>query len=483
MARKPPKGKSLAEVNPKIAKQWHDSKNGDLTASDVSCGSNDKVWWKCDKGDDHEWKASVNNRSKGRGCSVCSNTIVVKSNCLKTLYPKISNLWHPTKNGNLSPQEFVPGSNKKVWWKCPEGDDHEWEQLIIHVVQKTSKYCSICSNDIIVSSNSLAMLYPETSLLWHPKKNGDLTPLEVGPGSHKKVWWKCPNGEDHEWKTSVRNLFDMPSKKATGCPCCAGQKLSSTNCLANVNPEVSKEWDYQKNYPLRPQVLLKRSSAVYSWICSENPKHTWDSSIANRNRPKGGGCPYCAGQKVNETNSLSTTNPELAKEWHPTKNGDFTPDKITEASNKLAWWKCLKEDDHVWKTVISSRLQSGCPSCAEYGFNRSKDSLFYIRKIDLDNRKQALKFGITNNMDGDREKQQKRHVKGGVKTILREEVSGEIALDIENLCKKYFGRKGFLTKEEFPDGFTETIKYSEENLIKIKSIVDEVLTEKAEKKN
>ena len=54
---------------------------------------------------------------------------------------------------------------------------------------------------------------------------------------------------------------------------------------------------------------------------------------------------------------------------------------------------------------------------------------------------------------------------------------------IENKCKKYFGRKGFLTKDEFPDGFTETIKYSEKNLNKIKSIVDEVLNEKAEKKN
>jgi hypothetical protein len=26
MARKPPKGKSLAELNPKLAKQWHTSK-------------------------------------------------------------------------------------------------------------------------------------------------------------------------------------------------------------------------------------------------------------------------------------------------------------------------------------------------------------------------------------------------------------------------------------------------------------------------
>jgi hypothetical protein len=40
-----------------------------------------------------------------------------------------------------------------------------------------------------------------------------------------------------------------------------------------------------------------------------------------------------------------------------------------------------------------------------------------------------------------------------------------------------------LTEEEFPDGFSETIKYLEENLNNIKSIVDEVLNEKAEKKN
>ena len=49
MARKPPKGKSLAEVNPELAKQWHTSKNGDLTPEDVSAGSKKKVWWKCEK--------------------------------------------------------------------------------------------------------------------------------------------------------------------------------------------------------------------------------------------------------------------------------------------------------------------------------------------------------------------------------------------------------------------------------------------------
>ena len=39
MPRKPPIGKSLAEVNPKLAKQWHSTMNGALMPLDVSSGS------------------------------------------------------------------------------------------------------------------------------------------------------------------------------------------------------------------------------------------------------------------------------------------------------------------------------------------------------------------------------------------------------------------------------------------------------------
>ena len=41
--------------------------------------------------------------------------------------------------------------------------------------------------------------------------------------------------------------------------------------------------------------------------------------------------------------------------------------------------------------------------------------------------------------------------------------------------KKIFGKKGYLTKKEMPDGFTETIKYSEENLKKIMKVVESVI--------
>jgi hypothetical protein len=41
-----------------LAKQWHPTKNNELTPFDVSKGSDKKVWWKCEKGKDHEWKTA-----------------------------------------------------------------------------------------------------------------------------------------------------------------------------------------------------------------------------------------------------------------------------------------------------------------------------------------------------------------------------------------------------------------------------------------
>ena len=65
----------LQTVNPELAAQWHPTKNGKLTAAQVTAGSHKKVWWlyqydnpKTRKHFDFEWQAAVNNRSKGKGC-------------------------------------------------------------------------------------------------------------------------------------------------------------------------------------------------------------------------------------------------------------------------------------------------------------------------------------------------------------------------------------------------------------------------------
>jgi predicted DNA-binding protein YlxM (UPF0122 family) len=108
------------------------------------------------------------------------------------------------------------------------------------------------------------------------------------------------------------------------------------------------------------------------WIC---PKSECGSSFDMRisHKINGISCPFCAGKRVNDTNSLLTLRPNLAKEWHPIKNGDLTPHDVPIFSSKKIWWIC--ELGHEWQVIVGtrSRKNSGCPYCSGYkvfvGFN------------------------------------------------------------------------------------------------------------------
>ena len=66
-----------------------------------------------------------------------------------------------------------------------------------------------------------------------------------------------------------------------------------------------------------------------------------------------------------ETYNLAVINPDLADQWHPTKNGDRTPKDVAPGSHDKAWWRC--EKGHAWDAVVSSRNRgSGCPDCPRY---------------------------------------------------------------------------------------------------------------------
>lgn len=113
---------SLARHRPDIASMWHKEKNKDLTAFDVAGLT---VWWQCPTGaKDHEWEAKVCNVVNGdgtTGCPCCANKKVAKDNCLKTVYPLIAAMWHPTMNGQITPADIVATTHKEFWWKCNSG--------------------------------------------------------------------------------------------------------------------------------------------------------------------------------------------------------------------------------------------------------------------------------------------------------------------------------------------------------------------------
>ena len=57
---------------------------------------------------------------------------------------------------------------------------------------------------------------PNLATEWNYDKNNDLTPRDVTPNSHKKVWWKCSEG--HEWQAIIKNR-----NKGRGCSQCTKQ--------------------------------------------------------------------------------------------------------------------------------------------------------------------------------------------------------------------------------------------------------------------
>ncbi len=370
---------SLATLHPDLSLEWHPTKNGSLSPEHVGTGSHQKVWWKCRKGPDHEWSAPIRDRAlKAFGCPYCSGRRVSVTNSLATLHPDLAQEWHPTKNDGLLPHQVVAGSNRKIWWKCPKGPDHEWSASP-NSRTRGGNGCPHCRGIRVSVTNSLASLRPDLAAQWHPTKNPDLSPDQVVAGSHLKVWWKCAKGLDHEWPAQILSR----TSGGVGCPYCAGQRVSTTNSLASQRPDLIKEWHPSKNGEHRPTEFVAGSQKRVWWICSKDPSHEWRTSVANRAKLNSG-CPYCTRRLATDQTSLSHCRPDIAAEWHPSKNGALSPTSVVVGSNRPVWWQCSRNLSHVWQTRIDHRTRedSGCPVCSGRGWLTTAIRGFVASLID-----------------------------------------------------------------------------------------------------
>jgi hypothetical protein len=98
---------------------------------DVPAGSGIYVWWKCDRGPDHEWKSQARSRTiRGTACRFCANKQVAPSMAITATHPEIAAQWHPTRNGTRRPDEFTYGSHFDAIWQCPLYKTHVWPARI-----------------------------------------------------------------------------------------------------------------------------------------------------------------------------------------------------------------------------------------------------------------------------------------------------------------------------------------------------------------
>jgi hypothetical protein len=355
--------KKLSVTAPAIADQWHAKKNGEFKPSMVSDSSTRRVWWQCPENRSHVWQGSPYERTReGRTCPYCRGWAVNDSNSLSTLRPNVAKQWHPTRNGKLTPDMVTEHSSRLVWWRCVKNDKHVFQAKICWQASTDKPRCPRCCPRRTMPEKSLAVRSPELATQWHSTLNGDLTPTDVSPHSSKRIWWQCPAGPDHVWQQT-------PNVRAqgAGCPFCAGHFASSTNSLALLHPQLAAEWHPTKNGTLKPTDVTPGSSRRVWWRCSRNHDHVWAVTITER--VQGSRCRLCFAEdraRASKGYSLKTEYPDVAKQWHSTRNGTLTPDQVYPKSQKRVWWQCSKRKSHVWDAVIATRTYShaGCPFCA-----------------------------------------------------------------------------------------------------------------------
>ena len=361
----------LQTVNPSLSDEWNSEKNGGLSPSNVLPNSGKKVWWRCKEG--HEWQTTVSKRSGGNGCPYCVGKKVLRGfNDLQTVNPSVALEWNYQKNRGLTPSDVMPNSGKKVWWKCSKG--HEWQQKIYH--RNNGVNCPVCYSerntsfpefalfyylneagaevihsykelgyelDIYIPSQGIAVEYD--GFFWHKnKRKQDLDKNQLCKRDGIKLYRireGLPSLNDSsvdyviqkDKRTELEKVIAEIVNDILGCSVDVNLKRDSLaienlreyiekdSSILSTNPQVSDEWNYERNGELKPEYFAANSSKKVWWKCKKG--HEWQSSIQNRN--KGSGCPYCSGRIVIKgENDLQTVNPDLAEEWNYKRNNGLT---------------------------------------------------------------------------------------------------------------------------------------------------------------
>lgn len=85
--------------------------------------------------------------------------------------------------------------------------------------------------------------------------------------------------------------------------------------------------------------------------------------------------------------SLSNRFPEIAKEWHPVKNGKITPEMVLPGTSNKYYWICSK-CGYEWEAAVSSRTnkhhRNGCPNCAGRKRKTNDEFVIELKQVNPD---------------------------------------------------------------------------------------------------
>jgi hypothetical protein len=200
----------LATTHPELARLWDPEAGNKKTPQEVTAGNaKDRIGWRCPRGT--LLRTPIRLVASGGRCNVCAGrTLLTGFNDLATKRPDVAAQWNYNRNGTLTPDQVLPGSDTTVWWVCPNG--HDFPRSIANRCNYPKLTCRAETGRIVYPGVSdLATREPLLVRDWDDDGNG-CGPDEVVPGTSQHCW-TCPAG--HTQYTSVVNR-----RRAGGCTRC-----------------------------------------------------------------------------------------------------------------------------------------------------------------------------------------------------------------------------------------------------------------------
>lgn len=339
----------LETKNPELLIDWdYDSNSAaGIYPSEVMYNCGKRVSWICHKCG-HKWKIPIRSRSvQGDGCIRCGYEDMKKLKQKKLLEkhgpirnPLLLEEWDYDRNAELGffPDKMAPVSIQSVYWICSKCS-YKWKAPISR--RNNGAGCRKCADKanpdlkrkkLMEKGHGLsdALLIKE----WDYEKNAK-RPQEYTYGSKVKAHWICSKC-GYKWSATINSRH-----KGAGCPACAGNILvTGKNDLETKRPDLSKEWDYQRNNGINPSEVTYSSSQKYWWICPKGH----DSYLATpSHRVNGTGCPICGNARIAEKASKAV-------------------DQLALDGTYIKTYKSLKEASEAFnlsKDAISNAIRKG----------------------------------------------------------------------------------------------------------------------------
>ncbi len=359
----------LATTHPEIAKEWYQPLNGDVTPHDVTHGSGKKYSWLCPRG--HIYSATVLHRTNGgTGCSICNSgrqTSFAEQALfyyIKKTFPSAINRYKEIFINGMELDIFIPDLKigieyDGVYW-------HHKKQALYEREQRKYDICLEHGIRLLRVREQRKHKDEEPAADWCLFLSED----KIGMGFNQAIAAVIRKILD-ETKDISKTVPNVDIKKDR-FEILAYLKGPVNNSVQELAPELIKEWDFENNGELKPDMIAGGSSQSVNWICS-TCGYKWETRIYDRVKNHTG-CPKCAGFVFEKgVNDLKTKNPELLADWDyesNAKNG-ILPDEIMYNSGRKVKWKC-HVCGHKWIVALNSRTVQGS-GCIQCGYKNGKE--------------------------------------------------------------------------------------------------------------